>query len=89
MFLDPSVSDPTNPSATPLYSVWVAGAVGGLASWVVSSPTELIKCRAQLKSNGVTSSWLTAKNILKSKGLSGFYFGGTVTSLRDSIGYGF
>lgn len=89
MLLDPSVSDPTNPSSTSLYKVWAAGAVGGLASWVVSSPTELIKCRAQMKSNGVASSWVTARETLKNRGLSGFYFGGTITSLRDSVGYGF
>ena len=83
MFLDPSVSDPTNPSSIPSYKIWVAGAAGGLASWAVSSPTELIKCRAQLKSNGVASSWVIAKAVLKIRGLQGLYYGGTVTSLRD------
>ena len=39
-----------------LWSTWIAGAVGGLATWVVSTPTELIKCRAQLASPP-QSSW--------------------------------
>jgi len=33
-----------------LATTWLAGAVGGLATWVVSTPTELVKCRAQLGS---------------------------------------
>ena len=32
-----------------LLTTWLAGAVGGLATWVVSTPTELVKCRAQLQ----------------------------------------
>lgn len=41
--------DPTSPS-TPnaLGKVFLAGAIGGLATFVVSAPTELIKCRAQV-----------------------------------------
>ena len=31
-----------------LWTTWIAGAVGGLATWAVSTPTELVKCRAQL-----------------------------------------
>ncbi|KAK3301544.1 mitochondrial carrier domain-containing protein [Chaetomium fimeti] len=34
---------------TNLLTTWLAGAVGGLATWVVSTPTELVKCRAQLQ----------------------------------------
>src|SRR5690349_2900797 len=44
-----------SPSAVPsLYTTFVAGAIGGLASWVVSSPTELIKCRAQISNSPVS-----------------------------------
>lgn len=71
-----------------LVSTWVAGAVGGLATWVVSCPTELIKCRAQA-STAPLSSGTVALRLLKEQGLRGFYCGGTVTALRDSIGYGF
>ncbi|KAL2179489.1 mitochondrial carrier domain-containing protein [Thermothelomyces heterothallicus CBS 202.75] len=70
---------------TNLATTWLAGAVGGLATWVVSTPTELVKCRAQLQ---IPSSQALA-HILRTTGLRGLYFGGTVTALRDSIGYGF
>ncbi|KAK4033282.1 mitochondrial carrier domain-containing protein [Parachaetomium inaequale] len=43
-----SDSDPTQGRGTNLLTTWLAGAVGGLATWVVSTPTELVKCRAQL-----------------------------------------
>ncbi|KAI1869730.1 uncharacterized protein JN550_005711 [Neoarthrinium moseri] len=71
-----------------LWTTWVAGAIGGLATWVVSTPTELIKCRAQL-SSPPQSSWAITKQILRREGVRGLYFGGLVTALRDSIGYGF
>ncbi|KAM5341635.1 hypothetical protein ACJ41O_014666 [Fusarium nematophilum] len=71
-----------------LWNAWIAGAVGGLATWVVSTPTELIKCRAQLASPPI-SSWAITKQIWRSEGVRGLYFGGAVTALRDSIGYGF
>ncbi|KAF5965279.1 ornithine transporter [Fusarium bulbicola] len=71
-----------------LWNTWLAGAVGGLATWVVSTPTELIKCRAQLASSPI-SSWAITKDIWKNEGTRGLYFGGTVTAIRDSVGYGF
>lgn len=73
-----------------LWTTWIAGAVGGLATWVVSTPTELIKCRAQIASSRTgVSSWGITKEILRSEGIRGLYFGGVITALRDSIGYGF
>ncbi|KAI8306055.1 hypothetical protein K4K61_004824 [Colletotrichum sp. SAR11_59] len=71
-----------------LWTTWIAGAVGGLATWVVSTPTELIKCRAQL-SSPPASSWAITKDVWRAEGIRGLYFGGVVTALRDSIGYGF
>ncbi|WAO87764.1 Hypothetical protein NCS54_00508300 [Fusarium falciforme] len=71
-----------------LWNTWIAGAVGGLATWVVSTPTELIKCRAQLASPPL-SSWAITRQIWRNEGIRGLYFGGVVTALRDSIGYGF
>ncbi|KAK8022514.1 hypothetical protein PG993_013281 [Apiospora rasikravindrae] len=71
-----------------LWTTWLAGAIGGLATWAVSTPTELIKCRAQLAS-APTSSWAITRRILRNEGVRGLYFGGAVTALRDSIGYGF
>ncbi|KAK4240731.1 mitochondrial carrier domain-containing protein [Achaetomium macrosporum] len=106
---------------TNLATTWLAGAVGGLATWVVSAPTELVKCRAQLQvpiptattttstssgilpgplttntgagatsgGRGSSSSWAIAKSVLRTEGIRGLYFGGTVTAVRDSVGYGF
>ncbi|KAH6647172.1 mitochondrial carrier domain-containing protein [Truncatella angustata] len=71
-----------------LWTTWVAGAIGGLTTWIVSTPTELIKCRAQL-SSPPKSSWSITKSIIRNEGVRGLYFGGAVTALRDSIGYGF
>ncbi|RDL32532.1 Mitochondrial carrier [Venustampulla echinocandica] len=73
-----------------LWTTWIAGAVGGLATWAVSTPTELIKCRAQVSSSATAASSLRiAKDILRTEGIRGLYFGGVVTALRDSVGYGF
>ncbi|KEY77613.1 mitochondrial carrier protein [Aspergillus fumigatus] len=89
MFMDDSIKDPTNPLGVSLYKIWLAGAAGGAASWTVSSPTEFIKCRAQLDSRPGVSSWTVAKDIFRTQGLTGLYFGGMITCARDSIGYGF
>jgi solute carrier family 25 carnitine/acylcarnitine transporter 20/29 len=84
-----------------LTTIFIAGALGGLATWVVSTPTELVKCRAQVHSStnstiarstntsASINSYNIAKTILHSHGLKGLYAGGVVTALRDSIGYGF
>ena len=88
MLLDPTIVDPTRMPHTDLLKVWTAGAVGGLATWIVSAPTELIKCRTQLSCDGL-SSWAVARDVWQQKGLKGLYLGGGVTSIRDAIGYGF
>ncbi|RFU75492.1 solute carrier family 25 member 45 [Trichoderma arundinaceum] len=67
---------------------WTAGAMGGLAVWVISAPTELIKCRAQMSTTAM-SSWAILKRIMRQDGVKGLYHGGVVTALRDSVGYGF
>lgn len=85
--MDPSIFDPTKLAGVSLEKIWIAGAVGGLACWVVSAPSELVKCRTQLKVDGLTSSYATTMNVLKHSGIRGFYLGGTVTSVRDSFGY--
>ena len=86
--LDPSISNPTRLSDTSLSAIWTAGAVGGLAIWLISAPTELVKCRTQLGHEGQTS-WTVTKDIWRKGGLRGLYHGGGVTSIRDSVGYGF
>lgn len=92
--LSPGSSPPSASGSTTgsnLWTTFVAGAIGGLATWVISTPTELIKCRAQLATSPAeASSWPIAKQIwLTEGGMRGLYFGGAVTALRDSIGYGF
>lgn len=82
--LHDSPASPTN-----LAKVWTAGAVGGLATFIVSAPTELIKCRAQVATGSNTSSWSIARDIWRRDGLRGLYYGGAITSVRDAVGYGF
>jgi solute carrier family 25 carnitine/acylcarnitine transporter 20/29 len=86
-----------NPSPTYLQT-YIAGALGGLATFFVSAPTELIKVRAQLASDfspsatsgaSRSSSLWIVKETWKREGLRGLYLGGGVTAWRDAIGYGF
>jgi Mitochondrial carrier protein len=87
--LDHSILDPTKLHHVSLPKIWVAGAVGGLASWVVSAPSELIKCRTQLHRGAKTNSLIAFKHVWERRGLRGLYLGGVVTGVRDSVGYGF
>lgn len=93
----------TSTATTNLCATWLAGAAGGLATWVVSTPTELVKCRAQVQPSPVngsltktttptptsSSSWAIAKQVWRREGLRGLYLGGGVTAVRDAVGYGF
>ncbi|KAK1830521.1 mitochondrial carnitine acylcarnitine carrier [Podospora conica] len=83
--LSPSDLTTTPP---PLTSTFLAGCISGLATWAVSTPTEVIKCRAQL-SPSHQSSWQVARDTFRAAGVRGFYHGGAVTAWRDSVGYGF
>lgn len=78
--------DPSNPSS--LGKTWMSGALAGLATFVVSAPTEVIKCRAQVSRERLSSLDITTQ-LWRHAGIRGLYLGGAVTSLRDSIGYGF
>ncbi|KAI4931352.1 hypothetical protein J4E85_003944 [Alternaria conjuncta] len=82
--LHDSPASPTNYS-----KVFLAGATGGLASFIVSAPTELVKCRAQVATNATTTSWSVARDVWKAEGIRGLYYGGGITSVRDAVGYGF
>jgi len=88
VFLGEDYNHPTS-----LTKIWAAGAAGGLATFIVSAPTELIKCRAQVSlsnsSGAVQNSLSIAKEIWAHGGLRGLYFGGGITSVRDAVGYGF
>jgi len=72
---------------SPLARIWAAGAVSGAVSFVLSAPTELVKVRAQMHPG--KSSYEVARGVIKREGVRGLYFGGVVTGVRDSVGYGF
>ncbi|RMD44667.1 hypothetical protein DV735_g254, partial [Chaetothyriales sp. CBS 134920] len=86
--MDPAIFDYTKLAGTDLSKIWVAGAIGGLATFVVSAPTEFVKCRAQLLVDGQQSSYGVLRDALARWGVRGLYTGGVVTALRDSVGYG-
>ncbi|KAK4988785.1 hypothetical protein LTR66_007223 [Elasticomyces elasticus] len=67
---------------------FAAGTLGGLATFIVSAPTELVKCRTQVSAESKTS-FTIAKELWKEGGVRALYWGGGVTSMRDAIGYGF
>lgn len=69
-------------------AIWTSGALGGLATFFVSAPTELVKCRAQVASPA-KSSWQVTQELWKAAGVRGLYMGGAITSVRDAVGYGF
>lgn len=84
-----STGDPNSwPERPSPATIWAAGALGGLAIFFVSAPTELVKCRAQV-SSPARSSWEVTKELWRAGGVRGLYMGGAVTSIRDSVGYGF
>jgi solute carrier family 25 (mitochondrial carnitine/acylcarnitine transporter), member 20/29 len=85
--LDPKIIDVTQPSTTSGWKIWLAGATGGLASWVISAPTELVKCRKQLGDRrGLVQH---VQEIWRNEGPTRLYRGGAITSVRDAVGYGF
>ncbi|EXJ73405.1 uncharacterized protein A1O5_03165 [Cladophialophora psammophila CBS 110553] len=86
--MDPSIFDYTKLAGVDFGKIWVAGAIGGFATFVVSAPSELIKCRAQLIVDGQGSSYGVFRDIWKQGGLRGLYYGGTITAIRDAVGYG-
>lgn len=86
--MDPSIFDYTKLAGVDLGKIWVAGALGGLATFVISAPSELVKCRAQLMIDGQGSSYAVFKDVWKHQGIRGLYYGGLITSIRDGFGYG-
>ncbi|KAF1985868.1 mitochondrial carrier protein-like protein [Aulographum hederae CBS 113979] len=89
--LSPSPSSSPSPLPEPpsFPKIWAAGAIGGLATFIVSAPTELVKCRVQVAKGEGVSSWGVAREIWRREGVRGLYWGGGVTAVRDAVGYGF
>ncbi|RIA82122.1 solute carrier family 25 protein [Glomus cerebriforme] len=72
-------------SSPTLSQVYIAGFGAGIACFLASTPTELVKCRAQVYNS---STWNIFKSILFTQGIRGFYQGGLITIIRDAPGYG-
>ncbi|KAF9970388.1 hypothetical protein BGZ73_006920 [Actinomortierella ambigua] len=94
---------PSSGEFQPLSHVFTAGFVAGVACFLVSTPTELVKCRAQIMAAKLdqtlplstqrallseSGSWNVAKDVVRRFGIRGLYQGGWVTILRDAPGYG-
>ncbi|KAI8981457.1 mitochondrial carrier domain-containing protein [Pilobolus umbonatus] len=79
-----TVGNPYQPS---LFEVYVAGAGAGIACFFFSTPTDLVKIKAQV-TKIPKSSMEVSKEIFKANGLRGFYQGGLITMIRDAPSYG-
>ncbi|KAF9433124.1 hypothetical protein BGZ76_009848 [Entomortierella beljakovae] len=101
--LSPATSTFYSDAQQPLSHVFAAGFVAGVACFLVSTPTELVKCRAQVIASRLdpnssaaaqrailseSGSWSVTKDVVRRFGLRGLYQGGLVTILRDAPGYG-
>ncbi|KAF9125134.1 hypothetical protein BGW39_007637 [Mortierella sp. 14UC] len=99
----PSLNTTAGEALQPLSHVFAAGFVAGVACFLVSTPTELVKCRAQVIASRLdptssaaaqkailseSGSWHVTKDVIRRFGLRGLYQGGWVTILRDAPGYG-
>ncbi|CAG8443186.1 13981_t:CDS:2 [Dentiscutata heterogama] len=75
-----------------LTQVYVAGFGSGVACFLVSTPTELVKCKAQAaKQKGLmisSTTWNVFKDVIQTRGVKGLYQGGLITIIRDAPGYG-
>ncbi|CAO3646018.1 unnamed protein product [Cunninghamella echinulata] len=84
-YLQPTIDNTTTlPS---LAQVYIAGCGAGMACFLFSTPTELIKIKAQM-SHTNKSSWQVTKEVFYRNGIKGFYQGGWITLIRDAPSYG-
>ncbi|CAO3627981.1 unnamed protein product [Cunninghamella blakesleeana] len=81
-YLQPNVE--TVPSLTQVY---IAGCGAGMACFLFSTPSDLIKIKAQM-SKIDKSSWEVSKEVFYRNGIKGFYQGGWITLIRDAPSYG-
>ena len=70
-----------------LLEIYLAGAGAGVASFFFSTPTDLIKIKAQVTKIPKTTLQVT-KEVFQQNGLKGFYQGGIITMIRDAPSYG-
>ncbi|KAI9491065.1 mitochondrial carrier domain-containing protein [Zychaea mexicana] len=70
-----------------LGQVYIAGCGAGIASFLFSAPTELVKIKAQV-SHVPKSSLQVVRETLARDGLRGLYQGGWITIIRDAPSYG-
>ncbi|KAI8096322.1 mitochondrial carrier domain-containing protein [Halteromyces radiatus] len=70
-----------------LGQVYLAGCGAGMACFLFSTPTDLIKIQAQVSQLNKTT-WQVMKEIFYRNGLTGFYQGGWITLIRDCPSYG-
>lgn len=73
----------------PLTQVFIAGALSGLGSSLITSPIDLLKIRQQMHiSTPTRSTWTVFTDVLRTEGLTrGLYRGWCTTAIRD-LGYG-
>ncbi|KAG1050791.1 hypothetical protein G6F43_006960 [Rhizopus delemar] len=70
-----------------LLQVYLAGAGAGFTCFLFSTPTDLVKIKAQITRLPKSSLQIT-KEVYQASGIKGFYQGGLVTVMRDSPSYG-
>ncbi|CEG64966.1 hypothetical protein RMATCC62417_01853 [Rhizopus microsporus] len=76
-----------NDKVPSLMQVYIAGTGAGFACFLLSTPTDLVKIKAQISKLPKTS-WQITKEVYYTSGIRGFYQGGLVTAIRDSPSYG-
>ncbi|KAG5461908.1 MAG: mitochondrial carrier domain-containing protein [Olpidium bornovanus] len=91
---NPALSRPAT-HIPPISHVLSAGFGAGVACFMASTPTEMIKCRLQVQARKVdrtsthkpASAWRAQWDIIRRGGLRGLYTGGWITICRDAPGY--
>lgn len=60
-----------------------SAAIAGLATCLIATPVELIKCQQQVNTTSSVGTWDMARSIIRRHGISGLYRGWSVTVGRD------
>ncbi|ORZ02521.1 mitochondrial carrier domain-containing protein [Syncephalastrum racemosum] len=79
--------DQALPFVPTLGQVYMAGCGAGIAGFLFTTPTELIKIQAQI-SRVPKSTWQVTREIWARNGARGLYQGGWITMIRDAPSYG-